>query len=212
MIKLTFLGTSDQIPSAKRNHPGILLTRGGENILIDCGEGTQRQFRKAGLNPGKVNRILITHFHGDHVYGLPGLISTFHHSGYNKTLYIYGPKGTKNFLRSFLGLAKVERNFEIKIEEVSGKFLDTKEFYIEATSMKHGIPTNAYNFVEKGKIRIDKNKLKKLKIKQGPHLAKLQQGKDLVYNDKKFKVKISKFPRRAGSSFGRSRPLDEKIN
>ena len=68
-IKLTFLGTSAQIPTAKRNHTAILLTYDKENILVDCGEGTQRQFRKARLNPGKVTRILITHFHGDHTYG-----------------------------------------------------------------------------------------------------------------------------------------------
>ena len=88
-IKLTFLGTADQIPSANRNHTSMLLTYGGENILIDCGEGTQRQFRKAHLNPCKITRILITHWHGDHVLGLPGLLQTLAASDYNKTLYIY---------------------------------------------------------------------------------------------------------------------------
>ncbi len=88
MIKITFLGTSDQIPSAKRNHTAILLTYKGENILVDCGEGTQRQFRKARLNPCKITRLLITHWHGDHVLGIPGLLKTLALSGYNKTLSI----------------------------------------------------------------------------------------------------------------------------
>ncbi|HKL24590.1 MAG TPA: MBL fold metallo-hydrolase, partial [Candidatus Nanoarchaeia archaeon] len=75
-LKITFLGTSDAVPSARRNHSSIYLNYNGENILIDCGEGTQRQFRKAGLNPCKVNKLLITHWHGDHVLGIPGLLQT----------------------------------------------------------------------------------------------------------------------------------------
>ena len=75
-IKVTLLGTSGQIPSANRNHTAILLTYEGENILIDCGEGTQRQFRKARLNPCKLTKLLITHWHGDHVFGIPGILST----------------------------------------------------------------------------------------------------------------------------------------
>ncbi|MCK4552810.1 ribonuclease Z [Candidatus Pacearchaeota archaeon] len=200
-IKLVFLGTSAQIPTVKRNHPAMVLTYGGENILIDCGEGTQRQFRKARMNPCKVDRILITHRHGDHVFGLPGLISTFDLSGYNKTLYIYGPKGIKRFLENFLGLNYVERDFEIKIEEVVPKgmtsnakggglkFFETDDFYLEAEKMEHSVPTNAYCFVKKGQRRIDRAKLKKSKLPSGPILKKLKQGKDIVYEGKKYLAK-----------------------
>ena len=186
MVKVTFLGTSAQIPTAKRNHVAMLLTYDGENILVDCGEGTQRQFRKARLNPCKVNRILITHRHGDHVFGLPGLLSTFDLSGYNKTLYIYGPKGIKRFLESFLALNYVKREFKIKIEEISGKFFENDDFYLQAEKMEHGIPTNAYCFVKKGQRRIDRAKLKKSKLPSGPLLKKLKQGKDIVYEKKKY--------------------------
>ena len=188
-INLTFLGTSAQIPTARRNHSAVLLTYGGENILVDCGEGTQRQFRKAKMNPCKINRILITHRHGDHVFGLPGLISTFDLSGYNKTLHIYGPKGIKRFLESFLGMDYVKRNFEIKIEEVSDKFFEGKDFYLEAEKMEHGIPTNAYAFVKKGQRRIDRAKLKKSKLPSGPLLKKLKEGKDISYEGKKYLAK-----------------------
>ena len=189
MVKITFLGTSAQIPTVRRNHTAVLLTYEGENILVDCGEGTQRQFRKARLNPCKVNRILITHRHGDHVFGLPGLISTFDLSGYNKTLYIYGPRGIKRFLESFLGLNYVKRDFEIKIEEVSGKFFEGKDFYLESEKMEHGIPTNAYCFVKKGQRRIDKAKLKKSKLPSGPLLQKIKQGKNVTHKGKKYLAK-----------------------
>ena len=248
-IKLVFLGTSAQIPTVKRNHTAMLLTYEGENILIDCGEGTQRQFRKARINPCKINRILITHRHGDHVFGLPGLISTFDLSGYNKTLYIYGPKGIKRFLENFLGLNYVKRDFEIKIEEVGdthqvgpeegctttrvartckqttnqvglkeniqkniftkGKFFETDDFYLEAEKMEHGVPTNAYCFVKKGQIRIDKKKLKKSKLPSGPLLKKLKEGKDVIYEDKKYLAKNLTFKQEDEKI---SFILDTKIN
>ena len=115
-IKITFLGTADAIPSVRRNHSAVFLSYDAENILFDCGEGTQRQFRKARLNPGKVTRILITHLHGDHVLGLPGLMQTLSLSNYNKTLYIYGPKGTKQFVREMLNTFKFQENYPIKVE------------------------------------------------------------------------------------------------
>ena len=188
-IKINFLGTSAQIPTAKRNHSAILLNYNDENILVDCGEGTQRQFRKAKLNPCKITRILITHIHGDHIFGLPGLLSTLNFSGYNKELYVYGPKGSKKIIEEFINIDYLKKSFKIKIEEVSGKFYECEDFYIEAESMEHGIPTNAYNFVIKSKYRIDKAKLKKYKIREGPLLKDIKQGKDIVYNGKKYKAK-----------------------
>jgi len=188
-IKLTFLGTADQIPSANRNHSAILLNYNEENILIDCGEGTQRQFRKAKLNPYKTTRILITHWHGDHVLGLPGLLQTLAMSGYNKTLYIYGPKGTEFLMRGLLKLFNFKKKYEIKIKEVQGKFFETKDFYLEAKSMEHGIPCNAYFFEEKSKTRIDKKKLKKSGLPLGPLISKLKSGKNITYKNKKYLAK-----------------------
>lgn len=190
MIKITFLGTSDAIPSAKRNHTSILLNYQKENILIDCGEGTQRQFRKAKINPGKVTRLLITHWHGDHVLGISGLLQTLAFSDYKKTLYVYGPKGTKKYFKELLKTFNFVGKFKLKIQDIeSGKFLDEKDFFIEAEKMDHGIPCNAYSFVKKGKIRIDKDKLKKYKIPSGPLLQRLKQGKDISYQGKKYKFK-----------------------
>ena len=166
----------------------VLLNYKGENILIDCGEGTQRQFRKAKLNPCKLTRILITHLHGDHVLGIPGLLQTLSLSGYNKTLFIYGPKGIKNFMQQLMKTFVFQLNYKIEVKEIIRKkrFFETDEFYLSAESMTHGIECNAYSFIKKGRIRIDKSKLKKAKISQGKHLQKLKEGKDIVYNGKKY--------------------------
>ncbi|VVB82780.1 Ribonuclease Z [uncultured archaeon] len=188
MIKLVFLGTSDAVPSAERNHTSILLNYKDENILIDCGEGTQRQFRKAELNPCKLTRILITHWHGDHILGIPGLLQTLSFSGYEKTLFIYGPKGTKEFMNQIFKTFIFQGKFKIQIEEAENKFFENEDFYLEAKKMTHGVPCNAYTFVEKTKIRIDKQKLQKTKI-HGPILQKLKQGKDIVYDGKKYLAK-----------------------
>jgi len=188
-IELTFLGTSDAVPTKQRSHTSILLNYAGENILVDCGEGTQRQFRFAELNPCKITRILITHWHGDHVLGIPGILQTLALSGYNKTLYIYGPKGTKEFMQNVLKTFVFVREYEIQVQEVFGRFLETEEFYIEAQQMTHGTPTNAYNFVLKGQIRIDRKKLEKAKIPSGPHMKLLKQGKNMAYKGKKYLAK-----------------------
>lgn len=189
-INLTFLGTSQAIPTARRNHTSILLQYKEENILIDCGEGTQRQFRKARLNPCKLTRILITHWHGDHILGLAGLLQTLLLNGYNKTLYIYGPRGTKQDLHELINLLVPYNKIPLKVEEISeGKFLETKDFYLESMPMQHSIPCNAYAFVEKAKNRIDKSKLKKLKIKNSPLIGKLAKGEDIILEGKKIKAK-----------------------
>lgn len=195
MIKVTFLGTSYAVPSAERNHTAVLLNYKGENILIDCGEGTQRQFRKAKLNPCKIDKILITHWHGDHVLGIPGILQTLSLSGYNKTLFVYGPKGTKYFMKKLMDAFAFKLNYSLKIEEVTGRknFFKTAEFCLASESMAHGIPSNAYSFIKKGQIRIDKNELKKIKLPQGPFLKKLKEGKDITYGGKKYLTKSLTF-------------------
>ncbi len=184
-VKITFLGTGNAIPTIKRNHTSILLTYKNENILIDCGEGTQRQFKLADLSPSKLKKILITHWHGDHVLGLPGLLQTLAMSEYSGTLEIYGPEGTQRY---FELLNKIFHfKIPLKIKEVNGIFFENSDFALEAQPMKHGAPTLAYSFTIKEKRRLDKKKLKKLKLPNSPILKQLQEGKDIIYNGKKIK-------------------------
>ncbi len=178
-IKLTFLGTGSAIPTLKRNHPSILLQYKDETILFDCGEGTQRQLRKARINPCKITKIFISHWHADHVLGIPGLIQTLMMNEYNKTLEIYGPKNTKQFMQLYLNLfTSKSKPIKIQINEItSKKIIDTDEFKIESTKLEHDTPSLGYSFILKEKLRLDKNKIKKLKLPNTPKLAKLAQGK-----------------------------------
>ena len=188
-IKLTFLGTGGMIPTEKRNHPAFFLSYGNEGILVDCGEGTQIQFRKAKISPNKITRILLTHRHGDHTFGLPGLFRTLAMSGYKKKLLIYGSKGIKKTIDGIFQAFGDTTEYEIEVKEVLGKFLETKDFLINAEKMVHGPLCNAYSFVLKGGTRLDKKKLRKFKIKEGKHLSDLKQKGYMIYDGKKYTLK-----------------------
>ncbi len=191
-INLTFLGTGQAIPSITRNHTSILLNYKDENILIDCGEGTQRQLRIAKINPCKITRILITHWHGDHILGLPGLFQTLALNNYKNTLKIYGPKGTKKFIKEIFKVFFLVKKLKIKVEEVSGVFLENKDFILSTRKLSHkNTPCNGYEFKERDKLRINKKKLLKLKLKSKnkKELARLIQGKDIKIGNKNIKSK-----------------------
>ncbi len=188
-VSITFLGTGNAIPTKLRNHSAIFLSYENENMLFDCGEGTQRQFRFAELSPAKITRIFITHWHGDHILGLPGLLQTLAMSGYTKTLQIYGPRGTKNFMAA---IQKLMIDFRISVnihEVVSGVCVDEKDFCVVAEQMEHGINTVAYSFIVKDKLRLDKKKIEKMGVPNSPILGKLQAGEDINFEGKKIKSK-----------------------
>lgn len=190
-MEIIMLGTSEATPTAKRSQLAMLLKYKNENILIDCGEGTQRQFKIAKLNPLKITRIFISHWHGDHVLGLPGLLQTLALNNYSKVLKIYGPKGTKRFVKLLLRTFIFRERIKTEIHEIikDSKIIDEKDFYIEAYKMQHFTPCLAYRFVEKDIRKIDINFIKKIGLKPGPLLGKLQQGKSIMFKGKKIKAK-----------------------
>lgn len=187
-INITFLGTGSAVPTARRNHPAVMLQFKEENILFDCGEGTQKQFRIAKLNPCKLTRIFLTHWHGDHIFGLPGLLQTLALSNYSKILHIYGPKGTKQFMELYRNLYIGKgQEFKMEVHEIdSGTVVNEKEFQINAEQMSHDAPCLAYSFIIKEKNRLDKKKLKKLKLPQNsPLIGELVKGNTINFNKKK---------------------------
>src|SRR3989338_6220547 len=125
MIEITFLGTGCMQPTKARNHSGILLTSGGENILLDCGEGIQRQMKIAGIRPAKITRLLITHWHGDHVLGIPGLLSSMGADRIGQdeeqVLQIYGPGGSKIYLSNMIKSFAAKDIIPFEVHEVSGE-------------------------------------------------------------------------------------------
>ena len=183
------LGTSSAIPTAKKNHSGFLIKTEKEQILVDCGEGIQRQFRKAEENPARLTKILITHWHEDHTLGLAGLLKTMGMDSYAKTLHIYGPRGTSEKIQLF---ERIYSKYKIQIEvhEIhSGTVYEDKQIKIETLPMNHGIQTQAYSIIIKEQRRIDKAKLKKLKLPNSPLIGELQRGKDIKFNNKTIKAK-----------------------
>lgn len=195
-MKLTFLGTSDAIPTKERNHTAVLLSYGSENLLFDCGEGTQRQFRCAGISPTKITRLFISHWHGDHVLGIPGVLQTLALSNYNKKLMIYGPKGTKEsigyFFRAFKWFLPRKINLSVKEITKEGKVVSEKDFSVYARKLKH-YNCFGYRFEEKDRRRINMAFIRKQGIKPGPLLKKLQEGKNIKFNGKIIRAKDATF-------------------
>ncbi len=194
-IKITFLGTSQAVPTETRNHTAILLTYKGDNILVDCGEGTQRQFRKAKINPCKISKLLITHWHGDHVLGIPGLFQTLILNNYSRKLEIYGPRGTDKFIKEITKIFIPVNKLNIKIREVKSKFFENEDYYLDAVALYHTVPVNGYAFVEKDKLKIRKDKiskiLKKIKFKEEDleKIGGLKKGNNVKIRDNVLKSK-----------------------
>lgn len=190
MIEVIFIGTSSMVPTKERNQSSILISYKNEGILIDCGEGTQRQLKIAGISLTKITKILITHWHGDHTLGLPGMIQSMSTSSYNRTLEVYGPKGTKRYFDAMFRAFVFDKKVNIDIKEVKeGRFFENDDFILEAEKLEHGIETLGYNFIEKDRRRIDLKKIKKLGIPEGPLLGQLQDNKPIKWEGKKITPK-----------------------
>ena len=187
MIEIVFLGTGSMQPTRQRNHSGILLRFKEENILFDCGEGTQRQMRIAGIKPAKITKILISHWHGDHVFGIPGLLSAMGADQFSKKLTIYGPPGTKRYLQHLLKSFAAKQIIDFEVKEVKSETIfENNQFSLKTRALKHSTLCVGYSFHEKDRKRIDVKKAKKLKL-SGPILGKLQKGETVKSGGKKIK-------------------------
>ncbi|HEY0196003.1 MAG TPA: ribonuclease Z [Methanobacterium sp.] len=184
-MEITFLGTSSALPSKNRSHPAIALKSFGEIILLDCGEGTQRQMSLAGLSPMKINHIFITHLHGDHFLGLPGLVQSMAFRGREEPLHIFGPWRTRQLMEYIKNLGYYSINFPIYTHEVSsGLILDKEDFKVYCSPAEHSIPNLAYRIEEKRSPKFFKDKALKLGVKPGPDFGRLQAGNPVKVEDK----------------------------
>jgi len=185
-MELTILGTSATLPTKTRNHSAYLLTYKAEGLLFDCGEGTQRQLKIAGISFSKITRIFLSHWHGDHMLGLPGLLQSMAMHEYSRSLQIYGPPGSKEKYRKVLDAFESTYPITAEMNEIKeGKFLETDDFVIESYPVMHRTKCYGFRLIEKDKRKMNMTKLKKLGVKEGPLVGKLQEGKTITVNGTK---------------------------
>jgi ribonuclease Z len=179
-LDVVFLGTAGSAPTAARGLPATLIRRGGERLLFDCGEGTQRQLlRSVGLVD--LEEIFLTHFHADHVLGLPGMLKTFGLRGRELPLTIYGPPGLKallEVLRPIIG----RMPFELRVAELEpNEELDRDGYRIAAFNVRHRVQAYGYALVENARPgRFDEDAALELGVRPGPDFGRLQQGETVA--------------------------------
>ena len=181
-FELTILGSSAALPTSKRFPTAHLLHAGERFFLIDCGEGTQIRLRQYGINPSRIHHILISHLHGDHVFGLFGLLSTLGMMGRKVPLHLYGPQALEGFLNyysEFFGSLPFDLEFKIPAENQDLIFVNDK-LTIKAIPLKHRTPAFGYLFREKKKpLNVRKAQIEAygLGIED---LVKVKRGEDFV--------------------------------
>lgn len=189
-MELIFLGTSAGVPTRTRNMTSIALDlqqpdRAGI-WLFDCGEGTQHQFLKTALNPGKVDKIFITHLHGDHLFGLPGLLCSRSMQG-NSTLplTLYGPKGLREFVEMALRLSGSWTDYPMTIHEITaGQVFDDGQFSVTAWPLSHPVECYGYRIVEHDKPgALNAAALREQGIQPGPLFQRLKRGESVQLED-----------------------------
>jgi ribonuclease Z len=180
-LAVTFLGTGGSVPSARRSTASVLVTRGGERLLFDCGEGTQRQMQRS-LGLVQADEIYLTHFHADHVLGLPGLLKTYDLTDRSVPLRVYGPPGLGQLFQIFAPLLG-RLGFELELIEMeSGDVVSRDEYEVRAFGTDHrAARANGYALVEADRPgRFDPAAAAAAGIPEGPGYAALQRGEEVV--------------------------------
>jgi ribonuclease Z len=175
-LSLLFAGTAGSVPTARRGMPSILLRRGGDRILIDCGEGTQRQLlRSAGLLD--LTDVFLTHYHADHWLGLPGMLKTFDMRDRDRPLTVHGPPGLRDLMalmRPVYGRTGYELSF---VELEGGAVLRRDGYALAAFRVAHRVPALGYALVEDERPgRLDPELAERLGVRPGPDFGRLQRG------------------------------------
>lgn len=184
MFALTFLGTSASVPSAERNHPALLVEAAGKRLLIDCGEGTQRQLLRSGAGFRRLDRILLTHGHFDHVLGIPGLFSTLGLRQNSDVMTIHAGPGTLDVVARMLaglwgaGRAPIPVEFAPLTE---GQVIDAGEFKIDCFPVRHrDTDSFGFSFQSHARRHLQPDRLAALGVPDGPMRGELAEGRPVV--------------------------------
>ena len=201
-LRVVFLGTSGSVPTLKRSLPAVVVKCPRDQWMFDCGENVQRQMMAAKVSFHRKMKVFITHLHGDHVLGLPGLLQTMALMDRKESVQIYGPKGLKEFLVCTQETLNFGLNYPVEINQIlsEGVVCDEEEYQVIATKSNHAVESYAYAFVEKPRPgKFYPKKALALGIAAGELWSKLQRGEEVTLSDGKV-VKPSDVmgPMRAG--------------
>jgi ribonuclease Z len=187
-LKVFFLGTGAGVPAKLRNVSSIalkLLEERGAIWLFDCGEATQHQILHTTIKPRRIEKIFITHLHGDHIFGLPGLLGSRSFQGGTDPLTVYGPKGIQAFIETSLAVSETHLKYPLHIVEIDeGTIFEDEQFVVEARRLDHAILSYGFRIVEKdrpGELQADK--LQAEGIPPGPIYKRLKNGETVQLDD-----------------------------
>lgn len=175
-LSVFFAGTGGSLPTQRRGLPALLIRRGGDRILVDCGEGTQRQLlRSIGLTD--LDEIFLTHLHADHWLGLPGMLKTFDLRGREQPLYVHGPRGTRGLLNGMMRFAG-STDYDLYVVELDdGEILERDGYEIETVAVSHRGPALAYVLREPERPGVfDPDKARAAGLIEGPDFGRVQHG------------------------------------
>ncbi len=179
-LDVIFLGTGGSVPSARRNTAAVLVRRGGDRLLFDCGEGTQRQMQRS-IGLIGVDAIFVTHLHADHYLGLPGLIKSYEMHDRVEPLTIYGPPGLSALFRSIERIIGRPR-YDLRLVELNrGEEVDFGDYAVEPFDVSHRIVANGYALFEHPRPgRFDPEAARSLGVDPGPAFGALQRGEEVL--------------------------------
>ncbi len=199
-IEVVFLGTGGSLPTKERGLPSAAIRRDGELLIFDCGEGTQRQMMHAGLGFNRPTSIFISHLHGDHLLGLPGLLQTMSSLVRDKPLDIYGPKGLSSFLSSLHVTLGFAATFPMRITELNpGDKVERAGYQVRTALAKHDITCLAYTMEENERPgHFYPSKAHRLGVLEGPLWKELQYGKNVRVDGRTVEARQVTGPPRPG--------------
>jgi ribonuclease Z len=176
-LDVVFLGTSGSVPTAQRAPTSLLVRRGGERLLFDCGEGTQRQLLRSGIGLVELREVFLTHYHADHYLGLPGMLKTFALRGRELPMTVYGPPGLHDLVGSLRRIFG-RLSYPLELQEIgAGEALERGGYRIVAFPSLHGVTGIGYAIVEEPRPgRFDVEAARALGVPEGPLWGALQRG------------------------------------
>lgn len=186
-MQITFLGTSSGVPTRSRNVSSVALRlpQRAEMWLFDCGEGTQHQIMRSDLKISQISRIFVTHMHGDHTFGLMGLLATCGLAGSSNRIDIYGPPKLDEYIRACCRLSQTHFSYPVQVHTVQpGMVYEDNEFVVSCVRLEHRVTTFGYRVVEKDRPgRFDVEKAKALSIPPGRVYGQLKRGETVTLLD-----------------------------